>query len=237
MGKPIKFSILFPIDKLEERVIGVLERIHAQEIEGAELEVLILDTGLSSSALEQLEARPDLFAVFVKGSEKNARDSISGAGLRRATGDYALFQETDVDPAPADYRVLLKPILEFDADVVMGTRFKGAKVTKIDRFWRKTGDRAITLLFNLLNNTSLTDIFNTNLVFRRDLVAADDLRSTGVARHAEILSKAIRGSRICYEVPANYSRLAESGNHDTDRFRFVSAAWVIIRHRLFGTAP
>jgi glycosyltransferase involved in cell wall biosynthesis len=233
LGNPFKLSVIVSADNDEERVVRVLERIDAQEMEGVELEVVILDNGLPSSALERLEARPDLFAVLVKGPEMGASGTTFGAGLRRATGDYALFQATDLDPAPAEYGTLMRPIIEFGADVVVGTRFKGMKFAKIGRFWEKAGNQATTLLFNLLNNTSLTDIFNSYLVFRRDLVDPDDLRSAGGAHRAEILSKALWGSRVCYEVPVNYFKLPGSGSDGNGFCQFVAAAWVIIRHRLF----
>src|SRR5258706_413781 len=80
------------------------------------------------------------------------------AGLRAATGDYVLVQDADLEYNPDEYAGLLKPVLDFGAELVMGSRSLAPPWTRVNYFWHMVGNRVITLLFNVLNNTTFTDV-------------------------------------------------------------------------------
>ena len=85
-------------------------------------------------------------------------------------------------------------------------------ITRVSYFWHKVGNRLITLIFNVLNNTTFTDVYSCYLVYRRSLVGADQLRSKGWEQHAEILTLAVSRCKRIYEVPISYyGRTYEDG--------------------------
>ena len=122
---------------------------------------------------------------------------------------------------------------EFNADVVIGSRFLSPEYTSIHYYFHKLGNRFITFLFNLLYNTTFTDIYSCYLCFRRDLIDPVKLKSNGWSQQAEILATAVKSSKNFYEVPISYSgRTFEEGKRIKARHVF-GVIYMIIKKRIF----
>ena len=155
------------------------------------------------------------------------------AGLNCATGDYILFQDADLEYNPAEYGKLVQPVFEYEADIVIGSRFLAPEVTRVAYFWNKVGNRLITLIFNILYNTTFTDIYSCYLLCRRDLLQPDQLKTIGWEQQAEILSRTVKRAKSIYEVPISYhGRTIEEGKKIRAHHIF-SVIWTMISLRLF----
>jgi glycosyltransferase involved in cell wall biosynthesis len=148
----------------------------------------------------------------VKQPKNGGKGAAVRAGLDNATGEYILFQDADLEYSPAEYGKLLHPVRELDADVVIGSRFLAPPFLRVAYFWHKLGNQFITFLFNIMNNTTFTDIYTCYFMFRRTLVPSRDLRTNGWEQQAEILTMAVNRSKVYYEVPISYhGRTYEEG--------------------------
>ena len=229
----IKLSVLIPAYNEEATALELLETVRAQQIDGVSLEVIVVDDGSTDRTAELVESRPDLYDHFVKLSNNLGKGGAVKAGLEVATGDYVLFQDADLEYDPNEYAALLKPVLRFDADIVLGSRIIAPEYTRVHYFWHKVGNQLITLTFNLFNNTTFTDIYSCYLMYRRDLLEPTELVSNGWDQHAEILSRIVRRAKVIYEVPISYhGRSYEEGK----KIRGADAAsvvWMIFKRRLF----
>ena len=208
----IKVSVIIPAFNEERTIIQLLEKVNEQSVDGFELEILVIDDGSSDSTVELLEARPALYTQLVKQPKNGGKGAAVKAGLGSASGEYILFQDADLEYDPGEYKNLFRPIMEHDADIVMGSRFLAPTITRVSYFWNKVGNRMITLFFNVLNNTTFTDIYSCYLLYRRRLVNPEELRTLGWEQHAEILSKSVKRATAVYEVPISYhGRTLEEG--------------------------
>ena len=229
----ITLSVIVPAYNEEATIADILALVNAQKMDGVTLEVIVVDDGSRDRTVEILEADPKLYSKLVKMPRNGGKGAAVKAGLEQATGDYVLFQDADLEYSPNEYPKLLRPVFEFGADLVMSSRFAAPEFTRVAYFWNKVGNRLITLFFNILNNTTFTDIYSCYLLFRRDLVPAGQLTRMGWDQHAEILSIARQSARNIYEVPISYhGRTFEEGKKIRPHHVF-GVFWTIFVRRFF----
>lgn len=228
----MKLTILMPAYNEERTILQILRRIAECPVEGVEYEILVVDDGSRDDTVKLLEVNPELFTRLIKMPQNGGKGAAVKAGLAEATGDYILFQDADLEYDPADYEKLLLPVKRFGADVVMGSRFLAPQYTRVFYFFNKIGNFLITLTFNLINNTTWTDIYSCYLMYKRDLVDPAELRSEGWEQHAEILSlAAARGSNL-YEVPISYHGRTYEEGKKIRAHHIIGVIWMILSQRL-----
>ena len=200
----IAVSVVVPAFNERATILEVLRAVRAQAIEGVRFEIVVVDDGSSDGTGDLVQAHPEFCDRLIRLPKNQGKGGAVIAGLKAATGDYILFQDADLEYDPADYARLLEPVLRFEADLVMSSRFMAPRYTRVFYFWHKVGNRTLTFIFNVLNNTTFTDIYSCYLLYRRRLVNPDRLKRQGWDQHAEILAHAIRNAKTIYEVPINY---------------------------------
>ena len=119
--------------------------------------------------METLEKYPQLYSELVRRERNGGKGAAVRDGLNKATGDYILFQDADFEYDPSDYRTLVRPVLEQNADAVIGNR--NLAPTYAGALFLAFGRHRPTLIFNLLYNLTFTDIYSCYLLYRRDLIA------------------------------------------------------------------
>lgn len=200
----ITLSVVIPTYNEERTVIQVLEKVAAQRTDSISIEVIVVDDGSSDRTRELLSDRSDLYTRLVTRTTNGGKGTAVRDGLNEATGQYVLIQDADLEYDPDDFSMLLKPISSHEADVVLGSRFVAPQLTRVFYFTHKIGNLLITLLFNICNNTTFTDIYCGYLVYRRELIDPSTLRISGWAQHAEMLTLLARTASKIYEVPVSY---------------------------------
>jgi glycosyltransferase involved in cell wall biosynthesis len=229
----LRVSIIIPVYNEQATILELLRQVNAQSIPDFEFETIVVDDGSKDDTVRLLEDNCDLYTYLVKQPRNGGKGAAVRAGLRHATGDYVLFQDADLEYSPSDYRKVLFPAKEFGADVVIGSRFLAPQYTRVAYFWHKLGNEFVTLLFNVLFNTTFSDIYSCYLLFRRRLIAPDELVSNGWDQHAEILARVVKKTRILYEVPIGYhGRTYEEGKKIRARHA-IPVILMILRRRFF----
>ncbi len=229
----IKLTILIPAFNEEATIIKILEAVNEQTIDGVAFEVLVIDDGSTDRTVELLEQNPSLYTSLIKRNGNGGKGAAVKDGLEQATGDYVLFQDADMEYDPAEYNKLLMPVLKFNADIVMGSRLVASPCTRVSYYWHKVGNRLITFVFNILNNTTFTDVYSCYLLYRRDLVAVDYIVTDGWEQQAEILSRAVAKAESMFEVPVSYYGRTYGEGKKIMAHHAIAVIWTIFVRRLF----
>jgi len=233
----IDLTILIPVYNEEATILRILGHVAEQKIDDVRMQVIVVDDGSTDRTVELLEQNPGLYTKLIKRDRNGGKGAAVKSGLKEASGDYVLFQDADLEYDPAEYAKLLMPVLKFDADIVMGSRLVASPCTRVSYFWHKFGNRLITLIFNIFNNTTFTDIYSCYLLYRRDLVDPTGLRTDGWEQQAEILSiavgKAVSRSGGIYEVPVSYYGRTYAEGKKIKAYHAATVIWTIMVGRLF----
>jgi glycosyltransferase involved in cell wall biosynthesis len=226
-------SILIPVYNESAAVIELLSKVNAQHIEGITFEIIIIDDGSTDDTLEILHQHSDLYTKILELSTNRGKGAAIKEGLAASKGEYILFQDADLEYDPSDYGALFYPVLNYSADIVMGSRLTAPQYTRVHYYWHKIGNRLITFVFNILNNTTFTDIYSCYLVIRRSLIVTEQLQSEGWEQQAEILSKVVRRGKVFYEVPISYHGRTYEDGKKIKAYHAIAVLLMIIKSRLF----
>jgi glycosyltransferase involved in cell wall biosynthesis len=201
-----KISIIIPVYNEETTIIPLLQSVQKEicQIKTVSFETIVVDDCSQDNTNRLLKENETLYNHLVSLKTNQGKGGAVLQGLEIAEGDYILFQDADLEYSPADYSALIRPIVDFDADVVVGSRFIAPQFTRVHNFWHKVGNRLITLFFNILNNTTFTDTYSCYLMYRKRLVPVDKIATKGWEQHGEILSLAVKNGKLYFEVPITY---------------------------------
>jgi glycosyltransferase involved in cell wall biosynthesis len=201
MESILKLSIVIPCYNERSTVAELLARVRAVEIEK---QIIVVDDGSSDGTREVLAEQQDAGDVEILLMKRNrGKGAAVQEGLRHVRGDVVVIQDADLEYDPADYPILLRPIQTGKAKVVYGSRFIGEH--KAMYFWHSLGNRFLTLLTNILFDTTLTDMETCYKVFTADIARRLRLREPRWGFDPEITAQILKMGNRIYEVPISYA--------------------------------
>jgi glycosyltransferase involved in cell wall biosynthesis len=232
-------SIIIPVYNEEKTVHLILDKICTVDLIGdVKKEIIIVDDCSQDNTVEIIE---NYIAAHIEFDIKSHNCSINkgkGAAIRKgielAQGDYVIIQDADLEYDPEDYNLLLKPMLNSNADVVYGSRFAGGNPHRILFFWHTIGNRLLTFISNMFTNMNLTDMETCYKLFRADIIKSITLNENRFGFEPEITAKIARINNLClYEVGISYyGRTYAEGKKIVwkDGFR---AIYCLIKYNIF----
>ena len=234
-----KLSVIIPCFNEAGTIHLILERVLKVRLSNEINKELIIvndcSTDKTGEAIESyFKGHPDVdFKIYHHEINKGKGAAIH-TGISNATGDYLVIQDADLEYDPQEYNILIQPVLDGFADVVLGSRFMGGNPHRILFFWHSLGNKFLTLLSNAFTNLNLTDMETCYKLFRRDIIQNIELKENRFGFEPEVIAKISRvpGVRI-YEVGISYyGRTYSEGKKIgwKDGFR---AIWCIAKYNLF----
>ena len=194
-------------------------------------EVIVVDDG-STDGTGDLAAAVEGVQVI-----RRARNAGKGAavrdGIAATTGAIVVIQDADLEYDPKDLPKLVEPLIEGHADAVYGTRLRGGEPQRAHLFWHYAGNRLLSLVTNVLFNTTISDMEVGYKAFRGDLIRGLRLVSDDFRFEPEVTAKILKvpGIRL-YEVPISYyGRTVDEGKKITWRDG-IRALGALVRFRL-----
>jgi len=229
----VKVTFLIPAYDEAATIVELLDRVWALDLDR---QLVIVDDGsrdATAALVEQWRAGREADVVLVR-KENGGKGSALRAGVPHIRGEIVVIRDADLEYDPADVPELLEPILKGRADVVYGSRLSGGRPQRAFLFWHLLGNRFLTLLTNVLFNTTLSDMETGYKVFRAEVFATLDLRERSFGVEPEITGKICKRKLRLYELPISYyGRTYEEGKKITWRDGF-RAVWVLLRVRVSG---
>jgi glycosyltransferase involved in cell wall biosynthesis len=211
----MKLSILMPVyneSAVVERCVSLVLNVELPE--NMERELVIVDdcsTDGTWDTLQRLAAQFPQIQLF-----RQPRNRGKGAAVRvaigKATGDFSLIQDADLEYDPSEYPRLLRPLLDGRADAVFGSRYMAGGQSRVLPFWHSVINKGLTLVSNMFCNLNLTDMETCYKVFRTDLLKSIPIRSDRFGLEPEIVMKSAKRKLRIYEAPISYhGRTYEEG--------------------------
>ncbi len=243
-------SVVVPVYNEHATVTELLNRVLAKEIDGVNIEVIVVESNSSDGSRELVRAYEDHPRVTLILEEKaRGKGHAVRAGLRVAKGDVALIQDADLEYDVNDYDALIAPILKNRSNFVLGSRHTASNSSwKIRNFsdspglaaYFNLGHAMLLAMFNITYSQNLTDPFTMFKVFRRDCLYGLRFECDRFDFDNEITIKLIRKGYKPLELPVNYvSRSIQEGKKITlfmDPLRWIRALVKFKNSPLYETA-
>jgi glycosyltransferase involved in cell wall biosynthesis len=229
----MKLSVVIPIYNEERTLAEIVGRVLALPYEME----LILVNDCSKDRTREIMAELERAHANVRCFHHESNQGKGGAlrtGFAQVSGDIVIIQDADLEYDPSDYPVLLRPILEKKADVVLGSRFLGGPYVRVHLFYHYIGNRLLTLMSNCFTNLNLSDMETCYKVFTRSVAERLDIRSRTFAVEPEITAKVAKMRVRIFEVPISYAGRDYSEGKKIGPKDAVIAFFAIVRWSLFN---
>jgi glycosyltransferase involved in cell wall biosynthesis len=206
----------------------VLRRVEALDLEK---QIVVVDDGSTDDTPRLLEEWSSRNGFRVIRQENRGKGAAIRAAIPHVDGDIAVIQDADMEYDPNEVPELIEPIVSGAADVVFGSRLSGGRPQRAYLFWHLVGNRFLSLVTNILYNTTLSDMETGYKAFRTDVLRSLDLREDDFAIEPEITAKVCKRNLRVYELPISYyGRTYAEGKKITWRDGF-KAMFVLLRVR------
>lgn len=234
-----KLSIIIPAYNEGKTIHLILDKIKAVKlVDDIEKEVIIVDDcskdDTEEAVIRYQQQNRELSISYYKHEVNQGKGAALHTGIAKATGDYVVIQDADLEYDPEEYNDLLKPICNGFADVVYGSRFMGANPHRILFFWHTIGNKWLTFFSNMFSNMNLTDMETCYKLFDRKMIQSLHLCEKRFGFEPEVTIKLSRIPNLrLYEVGISYyGRTYDEGKKIgwQDGFR---AIWCILKYGLF----
>jgi glycosyltransferase involved in cell wall biosynthesis len=203
-------SIIIPAYNEAKTIHLILDRIYAVRlIHNLQKEVILVNDcstdGTEEALLSYRTSHPDMNLLYYKHEVNQGKGAAIHTGIKKATGQYLVIQDADLEYDPEEFNELLKPVIRGSADVVYGSRFLGGNPHRILFYWHSIGNKVLTRLSNMLTNLNLTDMETCYKLCKTDIIQGIELNEKRFGFEPEITAKLSRIPEIrIYEVGISY---------------------------------
>ena len=233
-------SVIIPAYNEENSVGKILDRLsQVKLLNEMPMELIIVNDcskdRTEDAVLTYMKQNPGINIQYFKHEINRGKGAAIRTGIQKATGDYVVIQDADLEYDPDEFNILLRPILNGFADVVYGSRFAGGRPHRILFFWHTIGNKFLTFCSNALTNLNLTDMETCYKVFKADIIKNIRLRENRFGFEPEVTARISRIPKIrIYEVGISYyGRTYAEGKkiNYKDGFR---ALYCILKYNVFS---
>jgi SAM-dependent methyltransferase len=241
-----RLTVIVPVYNEVQTVRFVLDALITKRLSDLDLEIVVVESGSTDGSREAvLQYRDHPRVSIVLEEQPRGKGHAVRAGLARATGDFVLIQDADLEYDFEDYDTLLEPLVRGRHAFVLGSRH-GGSILKMRQFAHQRllafglnlGHWFFTTLVNVLFRLRLRDPFTMFKVFRRDCLFGLEFSCDRFDFDYELLIKLVRKGYRPIEIPVNYrSRSFSEGKKVSVLVDPITWCRALLRLRLTRVDP
>ena len=223
-------SVIVPVFNERNTAAEIVRRMRRVDLP-LDVEIVMVDDASWDGTADILKALEDSTVRVITHPANAGKGAAIRTGLQHVRGDLVLIQDADLEYDPDDWPLLLAPVIKGKAQVVYGSRFTGERRNMLFTHW--LGNRFLSLVTNVLYNTTLSDMETCYKLFDRRVLEGITIESNAFDFEPEITAKVLRKGCRIYEVPISYAgREYHEGKKITwkDGFR---ALYTLARYRFW----
>lgn len=223
----MKISIIIPVFNEKNSIEEIMKRVLQASTLGYEKEITIVDDGSNDGTEEILENLKRKYNfTLVRHSRKMGKGAAIKTALEKITGDVVLIQDADLEYDPNDYPALLSAF-NHNHSVIYGSR--NLNISKRGYYLYFLGGEFITVFFNIMFGSKLTDVNTGYKLFRTDIIKSIDLRSYGFEFCVEVTARILKLGYAIKELPIHYNPRKFSEGKKLRFWNGFSIIWTIIK--------
>jgi len=232
-------SIIIPVYNEVATIQLILDKVRAvQLINNIEKEIIIINDCSSDNTEEfivkYIAANTQADIKYFSHTVNMGKGAAIHTGISKASGDYLIIQDADLEYDPNEYNIMLKPMVDGFADIVYGSRFIGGRAHRILFFWHTLGNKVLTTCSNIFTNLNLTDMETCYKLFRIDIIKSLKLKEKRFGFEPEVTCKISRLPEIrIYEVGISYYGRTYKEGKKINWKDGIKAIYCIVRYSLF----
>ncbi|HTA73983.1 MAG TPA: glycosyltransferase family 2 protein [Gemmatimonadaceae bacterium] len=226
----VRLSVLIPVYNEQATIRLILDQVHAVNVPKEIICVNDCSTDGTKEILDALAAEGKIDKLIHQPVNRGKGAAIRTA-LAASTGNIVIVQDADLEYDPADWPVLLEPLIDGVADAVFGSRFMGGP-HRVLYFWHSVGNAFLTTCSNVLTNLNLTDMETCYKAIRGDLARSLVLTSDRFGFEVEVTARLAQAKVRIYEVPISYSGRTYAEGKKIGWKDGLAAIWHIVQYNL-----
>src|SRR5471032_544539 len=198
-------SVLIPVYNERATIELILDQVHAVPVRKEIICVDDFSTDGTRVMLQRMKDAGRIDKLIVHDLNRGKGAAIRTA-MASSTGNVVIVQDADLEYDPADWPVLLEPLIEGKADACFGSRFLGGP-HRVLYYWHSVGNSMLTMYSNMLTNLNLTDMETCYKAMRGELARSlvPKLTAKRFGFEPEITARLAHADARIFEVPISYS--------------------------------
>ena len=221
-------SVVIPCFNEAATILDLIERVRQAPVRSKQ--IIVVDDGSLDGTRELLEGLRDADLTVLLHERNQGKGAALATGFAAAEGEICIVQDADLEYDPAEYPLVIGPIIDGRADVVFGSRFQGAAPHRVVYFWHRMGNGFLTLMSNMFTDLNLTDMETCYKAFRTEIIQSIPIREKRFGFEPEITAKLARRRCRIYEVGISYYGRTYDEGKKIGWKDGVRAIWCIVKY-------
>ena len=223
----MKLSIIIPVYNEKDYILSVLEKVNKQK-DKFDLEIIVTDDGSIDGTADLIKNNKHLYNKAIFNKKNEGKGSAIKECLNHVTGDYVLIQDADLEYNPDEYINLVSPIINYNAEIVFGSRFKGGQPERVLYFKNRFANFILSLLVSILTDINFSDVETGYKLIKTSKLKSLNLNEKSFGIEIEIVMKLAKTNSNFYEVGISYhGRTYEEGK----KIRFIDG--IVALYKIF----